>query len=170
MSALGPTEQAVTAAEVQSVQQQAEKLVQQGVLDRATHASIGGRGISDFAHVNRVEGLGLGIDGRVGLGGAWRAGARVAYGFSDEQLKGGLDLSWRATPALRLSLFGGRAYRDAGDVAEVSGVRNTLAAQILGDDDTDPYDVYAGGLTLRARAGWRAHAGMCASRRSARRA
>ncbi len=153
LSALGPTEQAVTAAEVQSVQQQAEKLVQQSVLDRATHASIGGRGISDFAHVNRVEGLGLGIDGRVGLGGAWRAGARVAYGFSDEQLKGGLDISWRATPTMRLSAFGGRAYRDAGDVAEVSGVRNTLAAQILGDDDTDPYDVYAAGLALRVEPG-----------------
>ena len=153
MSALGPTEQAVTAAEVQSVQQQAEKLVQQSVLDRATHASIGGRGISDFAHVNRVEGLGLGLDGRVGLGGAWRAGARVAYGFSDEQLKGGLDIGWRATPTLRLSAFAGRAYRDAGDVAEVSGVRNTLAAQILGDDDTDPYDVYAAGFALRVEPG-----------------
>ncbi len=153
MAALGPTEQAVTAAEVRSVQQQAEKLVRQSVLDRATRVSIGGRGISDFAHVNRVEGLGLGIDGRVGLGGAWRAGARVAYGFSDEQLKGGLELSWRARPALRLSAFGGRAYRDAGDVAEVSGVRNTLAAQILGYDDTDPYDVYAAGLALRVEPG-----------------
>ena len=153
MAALEPTERAVTAAEVQSVQQQAQKLVQQGVLERATRASIGGRGISDFAHVNRVEGLGLGLDGRVGLGGAWRAGARVAYGVSDQQLKGGLDISWRVRPALRMSLFGGRAYRDASDVAEVSGVRNTLAAQILGEDDTDPYDVYAAGVTLLAEPG-----------------
>ena len=153
LSALDPTEQALSAAEVQSVQGQAEKLVQQSVLDRATHASIGGRGISDFAHVNRVEGLGLGIDGRIGLGGMWRAGARVAYGFSDQQFKGGLDLSWLARPGTRITLFGGRAYREAGDVAEVSGVRNTIAAQILGDDDTDPYDVYAAGLSLRLEPG-----------------
>jgi hypothetical protein len=153
LAALDPTEQALSAAEVQSVQKQAETIVQQSVLDRATHASIGGRGISDFAHVNRVEGLGLGIDGQVGLGGQWRAASRVAYGFSDEQLKGGLELSWRARPALRVSVFGGRAYRDAGDVAEVSGVRNTLAAQILGDDDTDPYDVYAAGIGVRLEPG-----------------
>jgi hypothetical protein len=153
LAALNPTEQALSAAEVQSVQAQAEKLVQQEMLERATHASIGGKGISDFAHVNRVEGLGLGIDGRVGLGGEWRAGARVAYGFSDEQLKGGLDLSWRIRPGVRVTAFGRRAYRDAGDVAEVSGVRNTLAAQILGDDDTDPYDVYAAGLALRLDTG-----------------
>lgn len=153
LSALDPADQALSAAEVQSVQVQAEKLVQQQVLERATRASIGGRGVSDFAHVNRVEGLGLGIDGRVGLGAGWRLGARVAYGFSDEQLKGGLDLSWRARPSVRITAFGGRAYRDAGDVAEVSGVRNTLAAQILGDDDTDPYDVYAAGLALRVEPG-----------------
>ena len=153
MAALDPGEQALSAAEVQSVQVQAEKLVQQSVLDRATHASIGGRGISDFAHVNRVEGLGLGIDGRIGLGGTWRAGARVAYGFSDQQLKGGLEVSWMARPGMRLTLFGGRVYRDAGDVAEVSGVRNTIAAQVLGDDDTDPYDVYAAGLSLRLEPG-----------------
>jgi hypothetical protein len=153
MSALDPGEQALSAAEVQSVQGQAEKLVQQGVLDRATHASIGGRGISDFAHVNRVEGLGLGIDGRVGLRGMWRAAARVAYGFSDQQLKGGLDLSWLARPGMRFTIFGGRVYRDAGDVAEVSGVRNTIAAQVLGDDDTDPYDVYAAGISLRLEPG-----------------
>jgi len=153
LSALDPTEQALSAEEVQSVQSQAEKLVQQSVLDRATHASIGGRGISDFAHVNRVEGLGLGIDGRIGLGGMWRAGARVAYGFSDQQFKGGLDLSWLARPGTRITLFGGRAYREAGDVAEVSGVRNTIAAQVLGDDDTDPYDVYAAGLSLRLETG-----------------
>lgn len=149
LSALDPTEQALSTAEVQSVQAQAEKIVQQQMLERATHASIGGRGISDFAHVNRVEGLGLGVDGRIGLGTGWRAGARVAYGFSDQQVKGGLDLSWRFRPNARVTAFGGRAYRDAGDVAEVSGVRNTIAAQILGDDDTDPYDVYAAGLSLR---------------------
>lgn len=149
LAALDPTEQALTAAEVQAVQRQAEKLVQQQMLDRASKASIGGRGISDFGHVNRVEGLGLGIDGRLGLGAGWQVGARVAYGFSDEQLKGGLEFSWRAAPGWRLSAFGGRVYRDAGDVAEVSGVRNTIAAQVLGDDDTDPYDVYAAGLALR---------------------
>jgi hypothetical protein len=153
LSALNPTEQALSAAEVQSVQVQAEKLVQQQVLERSTRASIGGRGISDFAHVNRVEGLGVGMDGRVALGSGWRVGARVAYGFSDEQLKGGLDLSWRLRSDIRLTAIGGRAYRDAGDVAEVSGVRNTLAAQILGDDDTDPYDVYAAGLALRLEPG-----------------
>jgi hypothetical protein len=91
------------------------------VLDRATHASIGGRGISDFAHVNRVEGLGLGIDGRIGLGGTWRAVDASAYGFSDQQLKGGLEVSWMARPGMRLTLFGGRVYRDAGDVAESLG-------------------------------------------------
>jgi hypothetical protein len=148
LDVMDPADQAVTDAEVRAVRKQAESLVQQRVLARATGASIGGRGISDFAHVNRVEGLGLGVDGRVALTASWRASARLAYGFSDEQVKGGLELSHAVSPTLRVTAFGGRLYRDAGDVAEVSGVRNTLAAQILGDDDTDPYDVYTAGLRL----------------------
>ncbi len=153
MAALAPEDQALSAAEIQSVQRQAEGLVQQQVLERTKGASIGGQGISDFFRVNRVEGVGIGLGGGVGLGHRWRIGARVGYGFSDEQLKGGLELSWRARPALRLTVFGGRAYREAGDVAEVSGVRNTLAAQILGADDTDPYDVYAAGIRVRVERG-----------------
>jgi hypothetical protein len=149
MSALAPTEQALSAAEIQSVTRQAEGLVQQQVLERAQGASIGGQGISDFFRVNRVEGVGIGLGGSVGLGRGWRLGARVGYGFSDEQLKGGLELSWRVKPAWRLSVFGGRAYREAGDVAEVSGVRNTIAAQIFGEDDTSPYDAYAAGIGVR---------------------
>lgn len=149
LNALDPGEQAVSAAEVQSVQRQAEDLVRQTMLDRATHASIGGRGISDFFHINRVEGVGIGLDGKIGLGGTRQAAARIAYGFSDQQLKGGLELSTAIRPTMRLSAFGQRVYRDAGDVAEVSGVRNTIAAQLFGYDDTDPYDVWAAGLILR---------------------
>jgi len=153
MAALAPADQALSAAEIQSVTRQAEGLVQQQVLERAKGASIGGQGVSDFFRVNRVEGVGIGLGGSVGVGRGWRLGARVGYGFSDEQLKGGLELSWLARPALRLSVFGGRAYREAGDVAEVSGVRNTLASQILGEDDTDPYDVYAAGFGVRLEPG-----------------
>ena len=153
LAALAPEDQALSAAEIQSVTRQAEGLVQQQVLERAKGASIGGQGVSDFFRVNRVEGVGIGLGGGVGLGHGWRLGARVGYGFSDEQVKGGLELSWRARPALRLSVLGGREYRQAGDVAEVSGVRNTLAAQIFGQDDTSPYDVYAAGIGVRLEPG-----------------
>jgi hypothetical protein len=82
----------------------------------------------------------------VRLAPAWSVALTGGYGFSDEEAKGRAELAWRVRDGVVLRAFGERAYRDASDVAEVSGVRNSIGALVAGDDNTDPYDVRGGGL------------------------
>ena len=132
--------------DVRKVQEEARALVQQQALARAEGASLSARKISDFARVNRVEGLAL------GAGASFRAGAgivsllRARYGFSDHVLKGRLGVALRRGDGTSVELFGTRDYRDAGDIAERSTAVNSFAAQEFGSDATDPYDVWAVGL------------------------
>ncbi len=151
--------QAVTVEDVERVREQAESLVRQQALTRATGAALSARRISDFVRVNRVEGLAL------GAGTVWRPlprfvlSLRGRYGFDDEELKGRVSVERRRAGAGSVELFAERAYSDAGDAAERSLVLNSIAAQELGSDHTDPYDVRAAGVgvTLGERLGaqWR---------------
>ncbi|HEY0970760.1 MAG TPA: hypothetical protein VGE02_07280 [Gemmatimonadales bacterium] len=151
--------QAVTEADVERVREQAESLVRQQALARATGAALSARRISDFVRVNRVEGLAL------GAGAAWRPypgivlSLRGRYGLGDEQAKGRVSVERRRAGAGSVELFAERAYRDAGDAQERSMVLNSVAAQEFGSDHTDPYDVRAAGVgvTLGERLGarWR---------------
>jgi hypothetical protein len=132
-------------AEAREVQARAEELVGQRALDRAA-AGIGGRSLSDFARFNRVEGVGIGLGGRLPIAPGWAVGALVGYGFSDERVKLSADVRWRPRTSLVLKAYGERRYREAGDVAETSGLRNSLGALLFGDDNTNPYEVLGGGL------------------------
>ena len=145
-SALGPGEQAVGSDDVASVQRQAEGLVQAGALERIQRASVGGSGVSDFFHVNRVEGAAVGLGGRVALSPTLFARAHAGWGFSDEEAKAWLQVGLRASSRADVGVYAERRYRDAGDVQEVSGVRNTVSAQAFGDDNTNPFDVHGAGL------------------------
>lgn len=136
----------VTDADVARVREQAEALVRQRALARASGAALSARRVSDFIRVNRVEGLAL------GAGGVWRPAPGYAltlrgrYGLDDERVKGRLSLSRRHPAPGGVELFVERAYREAGDAQESSLVLNSLAAQEFGSDYTDPYDVRAAGL------------------------
>lgn len=131
------------------VRRRAEQLVAERIQERTTRAALQAQGVSDFLHVNRVEGLALGAGVTLRLAPRWWLTFGAGYGFSDDQVKGDLTLGYRASPGVILEAFGQRRYRDAQDVLEVSGVRNTIAGQAFGDDATDPYDVRGGGLRAR---------------------
>lgn len=143
--ALDEADALASEAEAGEVQARAEELVTRRALDR-TSAGIGGRSLSDFARFNRVEGVGIGIGGRLPVGPGWSLGALAGYGFSDERVKLTADVRWRPRGSLAVRAFGGRHYREAGDVAETSGLRNSLGALLAGDDNTNPYEVRGGGI------------------------
>ena len=132
--------------DVRKVQEEARGLVRQQALARAQGAALSARKVSDFVHVNRVEGLAL------GAGASFRAGAglvpslRMRYGFADHAIKGRLGIALRPGDGTGVELFGSREYRDVGDVAERSTAVNSFAAQEFGSDATDPYNVWAVGL------------------------
>lgn len=148
-AALDPDIALASEQEAFEVRRRAEQLVAERIQERTTRAALQAHGASDFLHVNRVEGLALGAGATLRLAPRWSLRFGAGYGFSDEQLKGDLTLAFRASPGVTLEAFAQRRYRDAEDVAEVSGVRNTIAAQAFGEDATDPYDVRGGGVRAR---------------------
>jgi hypothetical protein len=137
---------AATDADVQRVQAEARALVRAEALRRARGTTVSARGVSDFARVNRVEGLavGAGVTRRVGAG--LSVSGRVRYGFEDDEPKGELAVRWQRGVTRAVRVFARSDFRDVGDELEVSPFRNSIAAQEFGSDFTDPYRVRAVGL------------------------
>lgn len=136
-----------TDADVEEVRAQASELVRQSILNPPSGASLSARRISDFARVNRVEGLALGLGGAIRLkeGTALRLNGR--FGMKDESLKGRIALS-RSLGSFGVTLFGQRDYRDMADVQEASLLKNSLAAGLFSADYTQPYDVWSAGASI----------------------
>jgi len=64
---------------------------------------------------------------------------RGRYGIDDKVGKGTLQLSRVTASGMAYDVFATRDFRDLSDVAERSGVVNSLAAQEFASDYTDPY-------------------------------
>jgi hypothetical protein len=151
LDSLPPDVRAVTDDDVRRVQEEARSLVRAEALSRTRSTSLSARAVSDFARVNRVEGLalGAGLTRRVGGGISVSAGGR--YGIADHAGKGRLAFNYQRASGAGLRLAGYRTYRDVGDEPEVSLVRNSIAAQEFGSDFTDYYDARGGSLGIDAR-------------------
>lgn len=149
--------------DVRRVQEEARSLVRATALARTRETALSARAVSEFVRVDRVEGLalGLGVGRRFGGGVFTRLSGR--YGFSDHQPKGDLVLGWQRADGIGLDLRAFRSFRDTGDEPETSRLRNTIAAQELGSDYTDPYDARGVALTVglgrRGGGEWSASAG-----------
>ena len=134
---------------IRAVQEEARRLVRAEALARVKRTTLAARAISDFIRFNRVEGLALGggLARRMGAGVGFSARGR--WGIEDGEPKGRAALSFtRASgTGAELSLY--RDFREAGDVQEVSLIRNSLAAQEFGSDYTDPFDTRGAALQLR---------------------
>jgi hypothetical protein len=159
---LDPGDALATDEETREVEARAEELVQARMMDRTTRGLAGQR-LSDFARFNRVEGAALGVGARLPLAPAWSTGLQLAYGFSDQVVKARLDVRWRPRAALALQAFGERIYRDASDVPETSGVRSSLSALLVADDNVDPYEVEGGGVAAEVELGVRTRLDVTAS-------
>jgi hypothetical protein len=138
----------VSSEELARVQARAAELVGQAALARARSGALLARSVSDVARVNRAEGLSLGTGARKSLTPTTDLAVTGRYGFSDERWKGAAQLTLRPSPrrSLRFGVFD--ELRDASDVAETSGLRNSIGAQEFGADFTEPY--YVRGFDLRA--------------------
>src|SRR5687768_8388904 len=140
LDSLPPDVRMATNEDVRRVQEEARSLVRASALARTRETALSARAISDFARVNRVEGLsvGLGIGRRFGSGVFSRLSGR--FGFADHEPKGELAVGWQRADASGVQFRVFRSFRDTGDEPETSLLRNTVAAQEMGSDYTDPYD------------------------------
>lgn len=153
LDSLPPDVRAVTAEEIRRVQAEVRTLVRGQALRRSQGGMLTGQGITDFARFNRVEGLALGAGAGVRAGAGVTLTARGRFGFADEQAKGAADVAWRNATGWGLRGYVSDDHRDVGDVAERSGIANSIAAQEFANDFTNPYHVRA--IGMEARAPWR---------------
>jgi len=137
---------ALDAAEVRRVQEEARALVRAAALARARNSAPSARRVSDIARVDRAEGLALGAGLTQSLGGGFRTTVDGRYGFADSEFKYHGALTWESASGARLTIDGRHDFAEAGDAPEVSGLRNSIAAQEFGSDWTDPYGVTGGSL------------------------
>ncbi|MEP6690348.1 MAG: hypothetical protein ABJD07_04280 [Gemmatimonadaceae bacterium] len=162
LDSLPPDVRAVTDEDVARVRAEARELVRAQALARTTGASLAAVRISDFARVNRAEGLALGAGGIARMGSGVSVDARGRFGIADHEAKGRVALSRAFASGRSLSAFAERDYRLADDVQERSLVTNSLAAQEYGSDYTEPFDVRAAGLVAElgtaGGAAWRLRA------------
>jgi hypothetical protein len=163
LDSLPPDVRAATDEDVRRVQEEARSLVKASALARTRETALSARSVSEFARVNRVEGLALGTGIGRRFGGGVFARLSGRYGFSDNEAKGDFVLGWRKADDSGVQLRVFRTFRDAGDEPETSLLRNTIAAQEMGSDYTEPYDARGVLLTLnlgkRLGALWRLSGG-----------
>lgn len=150
LDAIPDDARALDDAEVRAVQEEARRLVQEAALQRARGANLAATRVSDFVRGDRVEGLAVGAGLSQRLGGGLTARALGRYGSADARAKGRGSLSWQRASGWSLAVEGFDDWQQLGEVAEVSGVRNTLAAQEFGSDWTQPIGAVGGAL----RAQW----------------
>jgi hypothetical protein len=134
---------------IRAVQEEARRLVRAEALARVRRTSFSARAVSDFIRFNRVEGLALGGGLARRMGGGVGLNLRGRWGFDDADAKGRVALSFSRANGAGVDLAVYRDFRDAGDLEEVSLIRNSIAAQEFGSDYTDPFGARGLSLTLR---------------------
>lgn len=140
---------ALDADEVRAVQEEARRLVQESALRRARTGNLAARRISDFVRSDRVEGLALGAGLSQQLGAGFRTAVIGRYGTADARWKGRGSFGWQRVSGLSVTAAGYDDWQQLGEVAELSGLRNSIASQEFGSDWTQPIGVVGGSLRLQ---------------------
>ena len=122
-----------------AIRAQATAVAMGHVLTGLQRTQVAGAAISDFAHVNRVEGLALALGATLRNADEARelrlkAGAATATAL----VTGGAAFTWRRGP-VTWRLAAAREVRDIGDVPVISRAMNSLSAQEAGADYGDYY-------------------------------
>ncbi len=135
--------------DMEAVRSEVERLAGERVLSGLPGARLSVGALSDLAHVNRVQGLTLGLGGTVRIGSSRvRLEPTAAFGTSDHRLTGGLAIRAGLGPA-EIELFGRRRVRDLSDVPVISPLLNSFLSQENGDDYGDYVLLDMAGASVR---------------------
>lgn len=130
------------------VRAQATAMAMGHVITGLRQHQLAGGSVSDFAHVNRVEGLALGIGAATrSANEATELRGRVGVGTATGVVTGGLGLT-RRLGAWTFRLAGSREVKDIGDMPVISRAINSISAQELGRDFGDYYLASGGSVSL----------------------
>jgi hypothetical protein len=134
--AVGKVAPLVNEQDLEALRADVERIAGAHILSGLSASRVGVSSLSDVIHVNRVQGLTLGIGGTIGLG-ARRIAFRpsIAFGTSDHRVTGGAQLTFGGATQLRLSAA--RRIRDFSDLPVITPALNTLLSQEAGKDYGD---------------------------------
>lgn len=148
LDSLPPDVRGFASTDVARLQQQVQSLVQARAIDRGHALALQGHSVSDFVHVDRVEGLALGAAVKLQPAPRLTATAGASYGFADETVKPHASVGYSAASGWGATLSAYRTLHDASVVPERSALVNSLAAQEFGSDYTDLYHARGGTLAI----------------------
>ena len=141
-------------ADLDAVRAEAAAVAEGHLLSGLRRAQVGGTSISDFVHVDRVEGLALGVGGVLrSADAATELRARVGAATATTLFTGGVAVRARRG-AWTWGLAGYRDVRDMGDAPVIARAVNSLLAQETGSDFGDYFLATGGeGSVTRALGG-----------------
>jgi hypothetical protein len=145
--AIGEAAPPVNRQDLEAVRSEVQRIAAHRALDGLPRQRLGANAVSDLVHVNRVEGLAVGLGARLGFGTVVLR-PRLGYGFSSHLVTGGLEVTDRWGPATA-QIFGGREVRDLSDFPVISLLLNSMTAQEAGNDHGDWVLLTSGGGRLR---------------------
>ncbi len=148
LDSLPPDIGVTTDADVRRVQAEARALVRESALQRVDKLRLAASGLSEMVHVNRVQGLAVGVGFERQLGTHTSFGIHPEYGLADGRLRGTASLTFSGATGPSLRLFVGSTLADSHLEPERSGLANSLAAQEFGSDVTEPDEVISAGAAL----------------------
>jgi hypothetical protein len=143
--------QPVEKRDLEEVRAEIEQIVPGRMLSGLPRARPGVSAISDFARVNRVQGLALGAGAGFRPSGGLVIRPRIGFGTSDHRVTADLTATW-SHASTTVTLTGGRRLLDLDDQPRLSTVVNSILAQEGGRDQGDYVlmDRVRAGVELRA--------------------
>lgn len=141
---------AFATSDVAKLHDEVSNLVRARSVERARTVAIAGTSVSQFVHVNRVEGIALGAALTLHPGPRVSLTGGAGYGLSDRAWKPHGSLTYAVPNGTSVSLAGYRTLHDVSIIPERSGLINTFAAQEYGSDYTGLFNARGGSLTLSA--------------------
>ena len=123
-------------ADIERARREASRALGGRSLDGLPGLRFFGRGLEDFLHINRVQGVTPGFGLRLGLGGALTARGQLGIGLSDHRVVGQVELK-RSYNRSSVSLHAGRVIQDVIDTPVISSMANSFATLVAGRDHGD---------------------------------
>ncbi|MEO7218214.1 MAG: hypothetical protein ABI026_08465, partial [Gemmatimonadaceae bacterium] len=145
--------QSFASTDVAKLHEEVGSLVRAQSVERAQALALSGSSVSQFVHVNRVEGIALGGGMHLQAMPRIAVNAGVGYGFSDRAWKPHAGVTYTSASGASVNVSAYRTLHDVSVVAERSGLVNSFAAQEYGSDYTGLFSARGGSLTLSAPTG-----------------
>ncbi|HEY5087618.1 MAG TPA: hypothetical protein VII66_09705 [Gemmatimonadaceae bacterium] len=153
LDSIPPDVTAFASSDVAKLHDEVSDLVRAQTVARAQIFALAGTSVSQFVHMNRVEGIALGAAVTLHPSPRVSLNTGAGYGFADREWKphGAVTYTWAGGASV--SLAGYRTLHDVSVVPERSGLINSFAAQEYGSDYTGLFSARGGSLTLAAPTG-----------------